>query len=234
MDLLAEYEFESLPYIDNEYDNPEVKAVVHSLISDEMKTFSPANYLAHLSYPNLQFSNSSALAQEYDRIIKTGTKSSERIDSQRYIVKGPSGPLQKDVQAWRKAVSNAKSQYEHEQNKLLNLEIASESIKPQWLAYNSQLEIQNNFLQEQIRGTKRKVSEINVVRRVAQEKTSYELNRYVKRRNNAIIKQNQILLACNDILENLPDDQREQFTKMSMEMLSIEDDVNGNTDDELY
>lgn len=38
-------DYDSLAYIDNEYDNPIVKEVVHNMITEEMKLIKPKNYL---------------------------------------------------------------------------------------------------------------------------------------------------------------------------------------------
>lgn len=38
-----------------EYDSPEVRDVVHGLIVAEMRSFAPADYLAYLPYPELNF-----------------------------------------------------------------------------------------------------------------------------------------------------------------------------------
>lgn len=82
MDLLREYDFDCLPLIDRvswivicklavfenyqlffsqEYDNPVVQGIVHSMIATEMRSFAPGDYLAYLPKPELKFENSSAL-----------------------------------------------------------------------------------------------------------------------------------------------------------------------------
>lgn len=63
------------------YDNPEMKAMIHELIADEMKSFTPStNYLAHLPpYPQLKFANSPALAEEFARLKKTFPSSSSSL-----------------------------------------------------------------------------------------------------------------------------------------------------------
>lgn len=236
MNLIQEYEFESLPYIDSEYDDPVVKEAVRAIISQEMKMFSPLekNYLAHLPYPNLSFSKSPNLAVEYDRISKTGSRTTERLDTQRYIIKGPGdGPLQKDIQAWRKSVLNAKCQYEYETNKQINLDVVPETINQHWLAYNKQLDQYNISMQEEVASKKRKISEINVVRRVAQEKASTEINRFVKRRDNATSRQNQIYAACSRIITTLPSELKEKFIIEVMD-IAVDEEINGSTDNETY
>ena len=102
------------------YDHPHVKEVVHAIIAEEMKSFTPAtNYLAHLPYPSLRFTHSTALREEYLRMKKaqsalpTGTviapssSSSSGVpealrmnalDMKRYQLQPPSDALEQDVQ----------------------------------------------------------------------------------------------------------------------------------------
>ncbi len=61
MDLLEEYGNDCLLYIDREYDIPEVKEMVNSMIIAEMRTFVPGNYLLHLPNPELKFEKSEGL-----------------------------------------------------------------------------------------------------------------------------------------------------------------------------
>ena len=60
MELLKEYDFDALPYIDKEYDNPLVQDAVHQLISNEMRAFVPRNYISHLPYPKVRVVQSPA------------------------------------------------------------------------------------------------------------------------------------------------------------------------------
>ena len=70
------------------------------------------------------------------------------------------------MQAWRKAVSNAKAQFDHQQNRLMNLEVTSEEdLKAHWLEYNQKyLEPLPGFNNHVIAEKKRKVDEINYSR----------------------------------------------------------------------
>jgi len=49
------------PLFLQEYDNPVVQGIVHSMIAAEMRSFAPGDYLAYLPKPELRFENSSAL-----------------------------------------------------------------------------------------------------------------------------------------------------------------------------
>lgn len=56
-----EVDFECSPYLDKEYDIPMVKDVVNQMISNELKTFAPKDYLTFLPYPKLNFADSPLL-----------------------------------------------------------------------------------------------------------------------------------------------------------------------------
>jgi hypothetical protein len=47
------------------------------------------------------------------------------------------GPLEKDIQAWRRAVTYAKIQLEYQDDRLMNLELADSYGGPVWLHGNS-------------------------------------------------------------------------------------------------
>lgn len=60
MDLLREYDFEALPYVDKEYDIPAASNLVNSMILKEMQSFTSLGdvYLQHLPYPSFTHFNS--------------------------------------------------------------------------------------------------------------------------------------------------------------------------------
>ncbi len=55
------------------------------------------------------------------------------------------GPLEKDIQAWRKSVTNAKIQLEYQDDRLMNLELADSHGGPVWLHSNSASEGNDEF-----------------------------------------------------------------------------------------
>jgi hypothetical protein len=82
MNILREYDFECLPLIDRQFDQPAVQAAVHGVIAAEMRSFAPSDYLAYLPYPELKFANSAALQGEMARMGKG--QSSVPLDMSRY------------------------------------------------------------------------------------------------------------------------------------------------------
>jgi hypothetical protein len=209
MSLLNQYDFDSLPYIDKEYDHPIVQNAVLELIQEEMNIMSKEpkkDYLLHLPLPinlinNQPYMNSTILQKEYDR--KINNISMSKVDITRYDVQPPVDVLEKDVQAWRSSINNAKSQLEHQLNRSMNLELADKNITPMWLEYNSSLEGLDNNINLKTTILKRKIDLINSTRKIEQETSFNELEKMKKRRDLSIKKQWQIKSVCDRIENDL-------------------------------
>ena len=52
---IRDYEFDALPYIDKDYEDPHIRAAVQSIIVAEMRKFTPRDYLANYPLPQLRF-----------------------------------------------------------------------------------------------------------------------------------------------------------------------------------
>ena len=126
-------------------------------------------------------------------------------------IANPEGPLAKDLQAWRKAIANAKIQIEYNSNHLMNLEIQQELLAKElnnnknnnqvaaggatnalsniWLQYNETIEtLLDKHVMSTISSKKRMVDEINRSRYQDQCAVDTELQRMNKRRLIAIDK----------------------------------------------
>lgn len=66
----------------------------------------------------------------------------------------------------------SKIQLQYQEDHLMNLEIAQESLPNQWLVFNKAMEDSLKQVNDIVETKKRKISEMNVVRRIAQEKTA--------------------------------------------------------------
>lgn len=194
--------YEALPLLDTEYNHPEVQHMVLRMIQEEMKVFQPPkdNYLSALPYPKLKFSNAPGFAQEYERIKSSqgssvGGRSNgdtyamkKQIDMSRYNVPGPKGVLKEDAQAWRSAVINARVQLEHQQNRLMNLELESEYGDPVWQAYLTSVEgaaVRTSILADDALKEKRV---INSQRLSAQRASAPVLSKVTGKRSEALMR----------------------------------------------
>ncbi|KAL2911644.1 hypothetical protein HK105_208908 [Polyrhizophydium stewartii] len=132
---------DSLPYIDPDYD----PAVVQALIDEELRTHSArrpsADSIAH-SEPAL-FKDRPGLRSLLESAA-AGNKI-HAIDTQRFRLEGPV-----DGQAWDRAIANATSQLEHQNQRLVNLELVSKFGANAWLIHNYQLEAGIRVLKRQL------------------------------------------------------------------------------------
>lgn len=199
MNLLLEYDFDALPYLDSEYDHPEVQNMVHSLIAAEMREFTPrADYLSHLPYPQSNLaSRSSILANEMKRMEKQLPM--EQLDFSRYSAEAPQGQMSADVQSWRKAVSNAKVQFEHQNNRLMNLELLDVHGGSLWLHHNQTTEGVQKQVDERLQVIKRKSDELNSLRKQEQEEVRPALMNMNMKSNHALMKAWAIKQSCDNV-----------------------------------
>lgn len=104
----------------------------------------------------------------------------------RYDAIGPAGSLENDVQAWRKAVSNVKSQLEHSGNRLINLDLAEKHNSKLWLDNNSAAEGVAKGIQGSVDAIKASVDDINLKRRLTQEKEGGKMIKLMHKRNESL------------------------------------------------
>ena len=78
--------------------------------------------------------------------------------------------------------------FEHKANHLLNLEIAEERLPEAWRYYNSQLSDLEQKINQNVIGVKRKIDELNLVRKTKQEQAQIEIIKLTARREEAIAK----------------------------------------------
>eukprot|EP01038_Epipyxis_sp_PR26KG_P011244 gene11244-15088_t len=201
MDLIREYDFDILPYIDRDYDHPLVQEKVHSLISAEMRTFTPGNYLSYLPLKDLKFSHSQVLKSEFKR-LEHGL-AAPQFDNSRYSVEKPEPPLDKDVQAWRSCVNNAKSQLIHQTNRIMNLEVIEENNISMWLVHNNTTEKHTQFYQNKTEEIKKQIRLINKSRQMTQEEILPEIIRLKSKSQTSLLKKLQIQKAFLDINNKL-------------------------------
>lgn len=96
----------------------------------------------------------------------------------------------------------------------MNAEIVGDTICQKWLNYNKSLENTDKNLSNVIDSKKRKVAEVNVIRKLAQDKVATELQRINKRRQDSLNIQQQILSKCNEIIGSYPEAKRNSLFKV--------------------
>ncbi|KAJ2377812.1 hypothetical protein IW150_001162 [Coemansia sp. RSA 2607] len=123
---------DSLPYIDKEYDDPKIREQVLSLIQDEMGRMSPPLIPKTTSL----FKNSELLRKEYE-CVRDG-RSMPPFDIERYKLEAPDESS--DVETWKLAADNAGAQLEHQNIRIVNLELLQQFGANAWKLSNYQKE----------------------------------------------------------------------------------------------
>eukprot|EP00899_Mesostigma_viride_P002197 jgi/Mesvir1/11979/Mv00293-RA.1 len=163
-------EIDALPYIDQQYGEPDLKAQVDALIEEEMKrsTKKPSDYLKDLppAPAFLSGSISPALATEYERVA-TGQPMAP-LDVSRYRLDPPPSHRRNDPVAWKAAVDNAKSQLEHQHVRLVNLELMLKFVPRVWNVHNHELEMVALRTSAAVQNHKKLIDEINRRRKADQ------------------------------------------------------------------
>eukprot|EP00947_MAST-08B_sp_MAST-8B-sp1_P005197 g5197.t1 len=165
-----------LAYIDKELDAyPHLEALVDSMVQEEMASFKPKDYLRELGLPEVPDFSGSPLLQAEMRRLAAGEEGMAPMDQTRYRVDPPSGAQAGSTEAWEDAVRNARSQLEHQRNRMTNLELLSKFGPNTWRLGASDLAGVKESLDKDLAGLEEKSEAINRRRKMSQEDAAPQL-----------------------------------------------------------
>jgi len=124
----------ALPYVDGQYNDPQMAKTVEALIQAEMRTFKPdRDYLEPWPAYEPNFDNHPLLQAEWMRVCDQQPMS--KIDTSRYQLDPPPPDMQSDPAAWKRAVQNAQAQLEQQATRVSNLELLQQHGANLWRAH---------------------------------------------------------------------------------------------------
>ncbi|CAN6925592.1 unnamed protein product, partial [Brassica oleracea] len=189
---------DALPYIDDDYGNPLIKAEVDRLVEEEMRRSSrkPADFLKELPpLPKFDFENCPVLAKEYER-VRAG-KPPVRIDFEsRYKLELPPASKKNDDAAWKQYLQKNQRSLQQKMIELENLEMMSKQGPELWRQNNHRLEVFLTRMQKLAQEQNEEIEKVNRERKYHQQTTAYELNALSQEWRQLCLKNMEIQSAC--------------------------------------
>ena len=133
------------------------------------------------------------------RLEAAPSSSSAKLNMDRYTADRPEAKQEKVEEAWRRSISNAKAQICHQENRVMNAELAEGGMGSLWLQQNAVLEQVTKSYTAQTDATQRQIREVNKARQAMQTKAFPELTKLVQKRDAALGRK----LMCQQAYETL-------------------------------
>ncbi|KAK3831423.1 MAG: Pre-mRNA-splicing factor SPF27 [Linnemannia elongata] len=175
--------------------------MVDKLIASEMKRMPKPRDASSLGFPDIDlFSSNTLIQQELDR-VRRGKPMDPALDLSRYQLDPPTSSTSTTSNAtaangstetitpsaseelpegraqWLKALDNANTQLEHQNQRVLNLELVQKFGGNAWNIHNYQLEYDVSLLRKAVDEKKAEIMELNKLRKRDQMDVSESLQR---------------------------------------------------------
>ncbi|TYZ59313.1 hypothetical protein PybrP1_001192 [[Pythium] brassicae (nom. inval.)] len=189
---------DALGYVDTELEAPAARAAVQQLIRAEMASFAPPSggYLAFLPDYAPAFAGRPRLQNEFKRVA--AGVALDAIDLHRYTVCAPTGKSARDAESWEAAVKQMQIQYEHQSNRVMNLELQQAYGANVWKAKAAVLDGLNAQYAHKLAATKAASEAVNVQRKQDQERNAPKLQSYSRKYLDLLDKTFSIKRACEN------------------------------------
>ncbi|KAF7726849.1 hypothetical protein EC973_008356 [Apophysomyces ossiformis] len=187
----ADVDIDALPYVDREVEDEDTKAAVDRLIEQEMRRMKRKDRSSLPMKVDL-FQQNEVLAHEWARV--QNKESLNALDTSRYELKGPADET--DVDAWKAAVDNTKSQLESQASSMFNLELLQKYGANAWRVHNYQLESYLKQIQKATEQYRTQSRDINRQRKADQTQVAGSLRSLENKWSDLISQNLQVEIAC--------------------------------------
>ncbi|KAG8932812.1 hypothetical protein FRC03_010266 [Tulasnella sp. 419] len=161
---------DSLPYIDNDIDDPAIREKLDAELAKEMKSMPRPVALP----PDVElFKNNPILRAELERVQKQEPLSA--LDTTRYKLPNPSDPSATEAD-WQAALDNAKAQLEHQKTRQTNLALLQTYGANAWRIHNYLVEESAKSYEKALEEINNEVTELNRDRKNSQILAGKQLN----------------------------------------------------------
>ncbi|GAA5803807.1 hypothetical protein HPULCUR_009292 [Helicostylum pulchrum] len=184
-------DIDALPYVDRELDEDNMKVTVERLIEQEMRRMKRTER-SQLPLTIDLFEHDPLLKQELDRIQQK--QGLDALDTERYELKGPAD--ENDIDGWKAAVNNTKSQLESQAGSMFNLELLQKYGANAWRVHNYQLETGLTDIKKNTEYLRNQILEINRERKNDQTQAAAALASLENKWSDLITQNLQVDIAC--------------------------------------
>ncbi|KAI8981418.1 Pre-mRNA-splicing factor SPF27 [Pilobolus umbonatus] len=187
----TDVDIDALPYVDREIEDADMKTTVERLIEQEMRRMKRKERSDLPSTVEL-FTHDDVLKQEWERV--KNKQPLQALDTERYELKGPSD--ENDVEGWKAAVNNTKSQLESQAGSMFNLELLSRYGANAWRIHNYQMEKTLATIQKKTELIRSDILDVNRERKNRQTQAASSIHSLENKWSDLITQNLQVELAC--------------------------------------